>query len=123
MYSTIAGFVEPGESLESCVAREVLEETGVEVRAVHYHSSQPWPFPCSIMLGFVAEAERKNISIDDINDTELEDARWFSRNDMQTAIENGTLRFPGPISIAYRLIEYWFDSDSGVPLKDIINSR
>jgi len=120
VYSTVAGFVEPGESLESAVSREVLEETGVKVNAVHYHSSQPWPFPCSIMLGFIAEAERKNILIDS---AELEDARWFSRSEIKSGIENGTLLLPGPVSIAYRLIEYWYDSDSKLHLKDIIDSR
>ncbi len=64
MYSTLAGFVEPGESLEEAVAREVLEESGVRVGAVHYHSSQPWPFPASIMLGFYAEALTEEITID-----------------------------------------------------------
>ena len=74
MYSTLAGFVEPGESLEEAVAREVREETSVQVGAVHYHSSQPWPFPASIMLGFYAEALTDEIVIDP---AELRDARWF----------------------------------------------
>ena len=77
MYSTLAGFVEPGESLEDAVAREVREETAIEVGAVHYHSSQPWPFPANIMLGFYAEAASTAITVDY---GELEDARWFERD-------------------------------------------
>ncbi|MCP4300397.1 MAG: NAD(+) diphosphatase, partial [Gammaproteobacteria bacterium] len=80
-YSTIAGFVEPGESLEDSVRREVFEETNVRVGAVHYHSSQPWPFPSSLMLGFIAEANSSDILL---NDGELEDARWFSREELRS---------------------------------------
>jgi len=108
-YSTIAGFVEPGESLEDAVAREVLEETGVPVRDVRYHSSQPWPFPSSLMLGFHAIASSSVIAR---GDAELEDARWFSRDEIAT----GTPLLPTPASISYRLIEAWFDAGSPVPL-------
>ncbi|HEY8508058.1 MAG TPA: NAD(+) diphosphatase [Steroidobacteraceae bacterium] len=99
-YSTIAGFVEPGESLEDAVAREVLEETGVRVRHVDYHSSQPWPFPSSLMIGFHATAEPG--SIVQVGG-ELEDARWFSR----TEIEAGTPVLPPPHAISRRLIQAW----------------
>lgn len=108
-YSTIAGFVEPGESLEAAVVREVGEETGVRVREVRYQSSQPWPFPASLMLGFRAVAEGEDIHL---GDEELEDARWFSREELERAMEEGALRLPGRISIAYRLIEDWFDEGS-----------
>ena len=111
--------MEPGESVESAVAREVFEETGIRVSSVRYHSSQPWPFPCSIMLGFVAEAEKSAISIDG---RELENARWFSRKEIKASLKDKTLRLPGPVSIAYRLIEHWFDAESPIPLKDIINA-
>jgi len=103
MYSTLAGFVEPGESLEEAVAREVFEETGIRVRDIRYHSSQPWPFPASIMLGFTAVAEGMTITLDD---DEIRDARWFTRAEIR-GIEGLGLRLPRPDSIARRLIEDW----------------
>ena len=99
-YSTIAGFVEPGESLEDSVRREVFEETNIRVGAVHYHSSQPWPFPSSLMLGFMAEASSTEIVL---NDGELEDARWFTREDLSTDFP----KLPFRISIARRLVDDW----------------
>ena len=103
MYSTLAGFVEPGESLEEAVAREVAEETSVKVREVRYHSSQPWPFPSSIMLGFYAEAETTAIRIDP---AELKDARWFTRAELREPEAHG-FSLPRVDSIARRLIEDW----------------
>ncbi|WP_207539929.1 NAD(+) diphosphatase [Sabulicella rubraurantiaca] len=103
MYSTLAGFVEPGESLEEAVRREVLEETGVQVGQVHYHSSQPWPFPSSIMLGFHAEALSETIQIDP---EELKDARWFTREQVRNPDAHG-FALPRVDSIARRLIEDW----------------
>lgn len=106
-YSTIAGFVEPGEAVEQAVAREVHEETGVVVSEVSYHSSQPWPFPGSVMLGFHAQG-RDSGGIE-LLDGELEDARWFDRDEVGRAIERrGPLRLPPGISIARRLIEDWY---------------
>ncbi len=99
-YSTIAGFVEPGESLEDAVAREVLEETAVKVTSVRYHSSQPWPFPSSLMVGFRATAEPG--SIVRVNG-ELEAASWFNREQ----IESGATLLPPSHSISYRLISAW----------------
>ena len=108
-YSTIAGFVEPGESLEDSVRREVLEETGIETGAMTYQSSQPWPFPRSLMLGFRAEALSTEIRL---GDEELEDARWFSRAE----IASGTPMLPFSQSIAFRLIEEWYDAGAALPL-------
>jgi NAD+ diphosphatase len=103
MYSTLAGFVEPGESLEEAVAREVLEEAGITVGRVRYHSSQPWPFPASIMLGFYAEALTHRITIDP---EELRDARWFTRAELRDHAALG-FSLPRADSIARRLIEDW----------------
>jgi NAD+ diphosphatase len=103
MYSTLAGFVEPGESLEEAVAREVREEAGIEVDAVDYHSSQPWPFPASIMLGFVARARTTEIHR---HDEELADARWFRRAELADPTTH-PVRLSNPASIARRLIEDW----------------
>lgn len=108
MYSTLAGFVEPGESLEEAVAREVLEEADVVVEAVRYHSSQPWPFPGSIMLGFTARAAEGSVS-DAVrfDPVELEDARWFTRDEIRAFADDGPLRLPRRESIARRLVEDW----------------
>jgi len=109
-YSTVAGFVEPGESLEDAVAREVREETGVSVDEIVYHSSQPWPFPSSLMLGFTAHARGTDI---DLSDDELEDARWFTRAQLAA----GEIALPTTHSISFRLIEDWYDSDATTPLR------
>jgi len=108
MYSTLAGFVEPGESLEDAVAREVREETAIEVSAVHYHSSQPWPFPANIMLGFYAEAASSAITVDY---GELEDARWFERDWLRSHVDDESFRMPRRDSIARRLIGDWLAED------------
>jgi NAD+ diphosphatase len=101
-YSTIAGFAEPGESLEDAVRREVYEETNVRIDRVRYHSSQPWPFPSSLMLGFFATAAETEIRL---NDGELEDAQWFTRKELRS----GFPKLPFRISIARRLVDHWLD--------------
>jgi NAD+ diphosphatase len=108
-YSTLAGFVDPGESLEEAVVREVAEETGVRVGEVSYFGNQPWPFPQSLMVGFFARAVSTEIHVDG---AEIEDARWFSREEMKAQAEAGTLVLPGGISISRSLVEAWY----GAPL-------
>lgn len=106
-FSTLAGFVDPGESLEDAVRREVAEEVGVEVGEVTYLGNQPWPFPASLMVGFFARARTTAIEVDG---DEISEARWFSREQMRAEAESGTLLLPGSISISRTLIETWYGS-------------
>jgi NAD+ diphosphatase len=110
-YSTVAGFVEPGESLEDAVAREVQEETDILVSDIRYHSSQPWPFPSSIMLGFTADAESEVITL---NDGELEDARWFTHKELTS----GHPKLPPRLSISRALVDSWIQRKSRPPRAD-----
>ena len=104
-YSTLAGFVEPGESIEQAVRREVLEESGIRIGDVRYFGSQPWPLPRSLMVGCIAHAESTEVSVDG---EEIEDARWFTREEMRAEAEAGTLVLPGGISISRSLVEHWY---------------
>ncbi|MBG0833397.1 NAD(+) diphosphatase [Planomonospora sp. ID67723] len=106
--SVLAGFVEPGESLEHAVIREVAEEVGVSVVAPRYLGSQPWPFPRSLMLGFFARATSTELVPDA---EEIAEARWFSRTELRAALESGELRLPPSVSIARRLIETWYGEE------------
>lgn len=102
-YSVVAGFVEPGESSEAAVAREVLEEVGLVVHDVNYLASQPWPFPASLMLAFEARAEGDPV----VDGEEIAEAAWFSRDELRAACESGKVRLPSAVSIAHRMIEQW----------------
>jgi NAD+ diphosphatase len=111
MYSTLAGFMEPGESIEEAARREVFEETGIQLGAVAYHSSQPWPFPSSLMIGLIAQAITSEIAIDR---EELEDARWFGREELVQMLENRHpqgLKVPKPAAIAHHLIRASLSED------------
>ena len=112
MYSALAGFMDQGESIEEAVAREIREEAGIEVKNVRYHSSQPWPFPNSLMIGCHAHAATTTIAMDP---EEMSDVRWFSREETLLAIEERSevLKVPGRIAIAYHLIRTWAVGEVG----------
>ncbi len=112
-YSTLAGFVEPGEALEDAVRREVAEESGVIVDEVHYHSSQPWPMPASLMVGFIATAVSRQIRM---RDRELEDARWFTPKEIVNGIADGSFVPSTALSVSYRLLAYWLRQRAGLDL-------
>ena len=115
MFSTLAGFMDPGETIEEAVRREVFEETGVRVGDVMYHSSQPWPFPSSLMIGCIGRAISEDLKVDT---REVEDAAWFTRDQVREGIEliksgqpeDGTFHLPFPASIAHQLAAWWVDN-------------
>lgn len=110
MYSSLAGFVEPGETIEDAVRRETLEESGIRLGRVAYHASQPWPFPHSLMIGCYGEALNEDIQPDL---DELDDCRWFTRDETRAALEGrheAGITTPPPAAIAHRLIRDWVDA-------------
>ncbi len=112
-YSTLAGFVEPGEALEDAVRREVAEEAGVIVDQVRYHSSQPWPMPASLMVGFIATAVSRQIRM---RDHELEDARWFTPAQIVDGIADGSFLPSTRLSVSYQLLAHWLRQRAGLEL-------
>jgi NAD+ diphosphatase len=117
-FSALAGYVEPGESLEDAVTREVHEESGVRLSSLSYVSSQPWPFPASAMCGFYAEAESRSCTATD----EIEELRWFTAAELACAIENDEIRVPPPVSIAFQLISDWFERQGGGQLEPLVRA-
>ncbi len=109
-YSALAGFMDQGECIEEAVAREVMEEAGIQVGAVRYHSSQPWPFPSSLMIGCHADAATTDIHFDP---EEMADVQWFSRDEVRLALEERSevLAIPGPTAIAHHLIRSWANGE------------
>jgi len=111
-FSTLAGFVESGESAEAAVRREIHEESGVRIAKgaddIRYLGSQPWPFPCSLMLGYHAWTDDPRIAVDG---EEIAEARWFTRKELVTGCESGDVRLPPPVSIARRLVERWYGTE------------
>lgn len=109
IYSALAGFVDQAESIEEAVRREVMEEAGIKAGAVRYHSSQPWPFPSSLMIGAHAEPLTREINFDT---EEMADVGWFDRNQVRAAFAGeGDFGLPGKIAIAHHLIKHWLDQE------------
>jgi NAD+ diphosphatase len=118
-FSTLAGFVEPGESLEDAVVREVYEEVQLHLENIRYVSSQPWPFPASAMCGFYAEAVDRNAGVSE----EVEETRWFTVESLTQAVINDEVRLSAPVSIAFRLLADWFRSNGGGSLEKLVRQQ
>lgn len=121
-WSGLAGFVEPGESIEDAVIREVWEEARIEVTGMRYLASQPWPFPASILMGYLAKG--KGVE-PEVEQDDLEAAGWFSRSQITQRLQSGEMYLPPRFTLSYRLIEAWFDAGSDTPLSRLCdgNSR
>ena len=118
-FSTLAGFVEPGESLEDAVVREVYEEVQLHLEDIRYVSSQPWPFPASAMCGFYAEATDRNSG----SSEEVDEARWFTVASLTQAVLDDKVRLSPPVSIAFRLLADWFRQNGGGNLEDLVRQQ
>jgi NAD+ diphosphatase len=119
IFSTLAGFVEPGESLEDAVVREVYEEAQVRLSDIRYVSSQPWPFPASAMCGFYAEAIDRTSGVSE----EVVETRWFTVETLTRAVLNNEVRLSRPVSIAFRLLADWFQKNGGGDLEELVNRQ
>ena len=119
VFSSLAGFVEPGESLEDAVVREVYEEAQVELADIRYVSSQPWPFPASAMCGFYAEAINRSNGCSE----EVEETRWFTVASLTEALNAGEVRLPSSVSIAFRLLSDWFRNHGGGDLEELVKRQ
>ncbi|MGH7009913.1 MAG: NAD(+) diphosphatase, partial [Caulobacteraceae bacterium] len=111
MYSALAGFLEPGETIEEACARELFEEAALKTLAVRYHSTQPWPYPSSLMIGLIAEVESEEAAPDG---EEIDEVRWFSRNEAAAVLRGEVVgvRAPGALAIAHQLIRAWTSEES-----------
>jgi NAD+ diphosphatase len=116
-FSCFAGFVEPGESFEQTVLREVSEESGIELKQISYLGSQPWPFPASIMISFAAIALNPDSALAD--GEEIVEVRWLTREEMKSSIANQSLTLPPSMSVARKMIEFWYQK-SGADIKDLL---
>ena len=118
-YSVLAGFVEVGETIEHTVEREVMEEVGIVVNNINYHSSQPWPFPNSLMLGYTAEATTEAF---DLEHDDIEQALWLTASEMKIKMTEGSVLTPPDLSISYSLINDWFQTQTGESLSEFKSS-
>ena len=119
VFSTLAGFVEPGESLEDAVVREVYEEARIRLSSIRYVSSQPWPFPASSMCGFYAESVSRECEVSE----ELEEVRWFTTDELITAVKDRSVLLSPPVSIAFRLLADWFRKQGGGDLEALCRAH
>lgn len=118
-FSTLAGFVEPGESLEDAVVREVYEEVRLQLENIRYVSSQPWPFPASAMCGFYAESLDQNCGVSE----EVTETKWFTVESLTKAVRNDEVRLSPPVSIAFRLLADWFRKNGGGDLGELVRQQ
>ena len=118
-FSCFAGFVEPGESFEQTVLREVFEESAIKLDEITYLGSQPWPFPASIMISFSATATNPDFA--EADGEEIEEVRWLTREEMRESIADGSLTLPPTMSVARKMIEFWYEKN-GADIRDLVSN-